>query len=291
MPRNIEEGFRDFLRRLTPTPGESDAAKRHRESIRRCIDSNHGLNRFWRTGSFGNGTSISAYSDVDYMASLPSPSATSNSYYTLRKVRNSLDDRFPNTGVRIDCPAIVVPFGTLAKETTEVTPATFLRWNGNFPVYAIPDCNSGWMRASPDAHNDYVSAVDIHLNRKIKPLIRFIKAWKYYNNVPIFSFYLELRVSTYAVSEKSIVYSIDVDRILQRLAGNALQSVRDPMKISGVVYACRTQRQLDEALSRVKRAATRSGNARSEEARGNVRRAFEWWDKVFAGRFPGYYRS
>ena len=71
MPRTVDEGFRDFLQKLTPSNTESVAAKNHRASIKQCIESNFGLKRFWRTGSFGNGTSISGYSDVDYMASIP----------------------------------------------------------------------------------------------------------------------------------------------------------------------------------------------------------------------------
>ena len=79
MPRTIDEGFRDFVRNLTPSDFESDAAKRHRASIEQCIRSNFGLLRFWRTGSFGNGTSISGYSDVDYMASIPGKNLKQNS--------------------------------------------------------------------------------------------------------------------------------------------------------------------------------------------------------------------
>src|ERR1700758_2405767 len=116
MPRTIDEGFRDFLKTLTPSSYESDAASKHRASIESCLESNFGLLRFFRIGSFGNGTSISGYSDVDYFASLPNSSLTQSSEYTLRKVRNALDTRFPSTGVRVNCPAVSVPFGYLVSE-------------------------------------------------------------------------------------------------------------------------------------------------------------------------------
>lgn len=73
------------------------------------------------------------------------------------------------------------------------------------------------MDASPDAHNDYVRSIDNDLWSKVKPLIRFIKAWKYFQNVPISSFYLELRVAKYASDESSILYSIDVKRVFALL--------------------------------------------------------------------------
>jgi hypothetical protein len=60
MPRTIEEGFRDFLTKLTPRTSETDAAKSQRASIESRLQRDFGLRRFTRIGSFGNGTSISA---------------------------------------------------------------------------------------------------------------------------------------------------------------------------------------------------------------------------------------
>lgn len=152
MPRTVDEGFRDFLTKLTPSKGETTAVKRHRKSIEQCIRSHFGLNRFWRIGSVGNGTSISGYSDVDYMASIPRDKLKNNSTTSLRNLRDALATRFPNTGVRSSCPAVVVPFGTFRKETTEVTPADCVAMSGDDLVYDIPDCEGGWMKSSPDTH-------------------------------------------------------------------------------------------------------------------------------------------
>jgi hypothetical protein len=289
MPRTVDEGFRDFLRKLTPSSSESEAAKNHRKSIRQCIENNHGLNRFWRTGSFGNGTSVSGYSDVDYMASLPPTAVTPSSDHTLNNVRNSLARRFPDTNVRKDCPAITVPFGTKAKETTEVTPAKYLRLSNGFKVYGIPNCNGGWMTSSPDAHNHFVDSLNQRLGKKLEPLIRFAKAWKYYNSVPISSFYLELRIAKYAESENAIIYSLDLKRIFEKLEANDLHSVQDPMKISGLVGACQTQAQLNEARRKVSRAAGRARKGRRAENDGDTKDAFYWWNQFFNGRFPSYH--
>jgi hypothetical protein len=91
MPRSIVERFNDFLASLKPTGTESEAAKSHRVSIEACLKNSFGLLRFTRIGSFGNGTSISDFSDVDYLACLPPSQLTSNSSYSLEKVRNALD--------------------------------------------------------------------------------------------------------------------------------------------------------------------------------------------------------
>lgn len=154
MPRTIEEGFRDFLPKLTPSGTESEAAKSHRHSIETRLKLDFGyVPRFTRIGSFGNATSISGYSDVDYLACLPNAQLTANSDSTLQKVRRSLDGRFPNTGIHVDCPAVVCPFGNVRSETTGIVPADYVEDRNEYKVYDIPDCAGGWMKASPDAHN------------------------------------------------------------------------------------------------------------------------------------------
>src|SRR5690348_133237 len=126
MAKTVDEGFREFLKRLTPTGGESEAAKSHRASIEARLKKDFGLLRFFRIGSYGNGTSISGYSDVDYLASLGTSTLTEDSTYSLGKVRDSLADRFPSTNVRVSCPAVVVPFGDRRSETTELVPGDFI---------------------------------------------------------------------------------------------------------------------------------------------------------------------
>ena len=290
MPRTIEEGFRDFHARLTPTTSETEGAKRHRASIEQCLISNFDCKRFVRIGSFGNGTSISGYSDVDYLAELPTKQLTQNSASTLTKVRTALDVRFPNTGVAVRCPAVMAPFGTTAAETTEVVPGDRVSESNGFGVYEIADCAGGWRRSSPDAHNAYVRSVDTKLNNKLKPLIRFIKAWKCFRSVPVRSFYLELRVASYASGESSIIYDIDVVRVFRRLWDSELASMQDPMGISGYIGACASDVAKVEALSKLETALARAEKARAAAEAGKISEAFDWWRLVFSDVFPTYYR-
>lgn len=290
MPRTVDEGFRDFLPKLTPSSAESDAAKSHRASIEARLKRDFGLQRFVRIGSFGNGTSISGYSDVDYLASLGRDTLTSNSTYSLRKVRDALADRFPNTNVRVNCPAVVVPFGTKKSETTEVVPSDYVGDQNHFNVYDIPDCNGEWMRASPDTHIAYVAAINDRLGGKVKPLIRFLKAWKFFRSVPISSFYLELRVAKYASGESSIVYDIDVKRILRILLDGRLASMQDPMGVSGYIPACKSDASMTDALSKLVTAVTRAEKALEAKDQGNIYEAFYWWRLLYNDEFPTYYR-
>jgi hypothetical protein len=289
MPRDIKKGFDDFHNKIKTSAVETAAAKSHRASIEGCLKNKFGLKRFTQIGSFGNGTNINGYSDVDYFASIPTSELTETSTASLSKVRNALNYRFSSTNVRVSVPAVVCPFGTYKSEDTEVVVADYIRETNGFKVYEIADSNGGWMEVSPDAHNDYVARVNKKHGGKVKPLIRFIKAWKYYREVPISSFYLEMRVAKYADGESSIIYDIDVKQILAMLDANKLAAMQDPSGFGGDIYPCKTEASKQDALSKLKRAATRAGKARSEEENGNTKAAFECWRLLYNDKFPTYY--
>jgi hypothetical protein len=222
------------------------------------------------------------------LASVPTERLTQNSTSSLGKVRDALADRFPNTGVRVSCPAVVVPFGSKKSETTEVVLADFVKEEKGFKIYEIADCQGGWMRASPDAHLAYVAAANNRLNGKVKPLIRFLKAWKFYRDVPISSFYLELRVARYTNGESSIIYDVDVHRVLNVLWDGQLASMYDPMGVSGSISACTTVARKADALSKLSTAMTRAEKAVAART-DRPSDAFDWWRLVFNDAFPTYY--
>ena len=120
MPRTIEEGFNDFHAKLTATASEAEATKKHRTSIEACLKNNFGMTSFFRSGSFGNGTNVSGYSDVDYFAVFPTESLKQRSNYTLQVIKDALDTRFPSTGVCVRCPAVRVPFGNILPKTQKL---------------------------------------------------------------------------------------------------------------------------------------------------------------------------
>lgn len=290
MPRTIDEGFRDLLSKLTPSGTESDAAKRHRASIEACLRNNYSLYRFVRIGSFGNGTSISGHSDVDFLAEVSSNDLSQDSNYCLTKLRNTLDARFSNTGVGVRCPAVLVPFGRDARDATEIVLAFDTgEKNRGHVVYGIADCSGGWMKTAPDVHKAYVFTQDERLGGKVRPLVRLIKAWKFSRNVPVSSFYLEMRVAEYSTREPSIVYSHDVKRVLCWLRDIGLASLQDPCGVSGYISACKTQAQKVDALSKLDTAATRATNALDCESAGKMSDAVDWWRLLYNDWFPTYY--
>lgn len=291
MPRTIDEGFRDFLPKLTPLFWESEAARRHRNSIDLCLRSNFNRQRFFRSGSFGNGTSIAGFSDVDYFAVIPNENLKPNSRATLIQIRNVLKRRFPFTSIRMNRPTVTVSFGNRVSETTEIVPACFIsKTNKGLSVYEIPDYFGGWIRSSPDTHTAYVQQIDRKLGGKAKPLVRFMKAWKYYCQVPISSFYLELQVVRYAAQESEIIYDIDLTRLFRLLHNKELARMVDPMGISGYINPCSTERNLHIAKSKLRTVLTRALRAQEAAAKDKTAVVFHWWRLVFGGKFPRYYK-
>lgn len=277
------------MTRLTASDTETAAGTSHRESIETRLERDFGLYRLFRIGSFGNGTSISGYSDVDYLASLKDNFYSSSSPYSLSKVRDSLDDRFPRTGVRVSCPAVHVPFGSSQWEAHEIVPGDYADSSGNFAIYRIADCAGGWMKASPEAHIYYVNEIHKKQANKVKPLVRFIKAWKYFRDVPISSFYLEMRVAKYSTTESSIIYYWDIARVLKLLWDNQLAAIQDPMGVSGYISACKTETMREIALSKLETALSRATKAKESVDAGNISEAFEWWRLLYNYEFPTYY--
>jgi len=289
--KSIEEGFETLIERLEPLLSERELSTRHKDSVKSCLTNKFNCTSLFETGSFGNGTGVRHYSDTDYFAVIPAEKLNQNSGISLRQVKEALTETFWSTNdIAVSCPAVKIPFGKYKSEELEVTPccineivATSL---GNFRRYEIPDCQNGWMFSSPRAHNTYVEHHDKRLNRMLKPLIQLIKAWKYFNDVPIISFYLELRVTKYAEDETVIVYDIDVKNILNKLKDNELAAIRDPMGVSGLIPSCKTPNQKETALSKLNTAVSRAEKALLEKSKDNIDDAFYWWNLLFNYNFP-----
>jgi hypothetical protein len=290
VPLTVNSGFETLISRLTPTEAESNASSKHRVSVEAKLRSALGVQNFFGTGSSSNGTSVRFRSDADYFASIPSQNQRDNSAYMLTVVKEVLQERFPYTTIRIRTPAVVCEFGDSASETLEVVPAYYVGRDDSdtYNIYKIPQGGGGWVKSGPRVHNAYVTEINSKLGYKVKPLIRLLKAVKYYNNIPVSSFYLELRLAKWASEESSIVYSIDTKAMLSHLVGCELASMRDPKGISGYVPAASTENYKEEALSKLTTALSRAQHAREAEADGRIEDAFYYWDRVFNGNFPAY---
>lgn len=293
MAKTLQEGFEILISWLKPLNSEHEKATSHKSSVQSCLENKHNCTRMFETGSFGAGTGVRHKSDTDYFAVFPDASLWSDSSYTLRQIKESIQSTFSRTeGIIVNSPAIRIPFGTYASEMMEITPCctngTVNTDYGNFYKYHIPNGSGGWHDSSPSAFNAYVNHHDKRLGGKLKPLIQLVKAWKYYNDAPISSFYLEVRVTKYAEGENSIIYDIDLYRFFKYLSDNDLPSINDPLGISGRINACSTDSKYETTLNKVKADYIRAEEAYNNRDK-NLDKCFERWNLFFNSQFPSRY--
>ncbi len=289
MVKPVDKGFCKFHGTLLPTHKESQAVKSRSASIDKCLKKHFGTKRFFLSGSFGNGTSIQGYSDVDYFVCIPAENLKPHSSTALQEVQKVLSTRFPNTKISLREPVIVIHFGDDPFESVEIVPAKLIKRKAeDNPIYEIANGDGGWIPSSPDAHNNYVDEVDREFNGEVKQLVRLLKAWKYYCGVPIKSFYLEMFVTRYASQKSSINYSKDIRNIFSLLWNIQLAALKDPKSIYRRISPCSSKAQKD-ALSKLEIAFARAEEARKAEKAGKISDAFHWWNLVFARKFPSYH--
>lgn len=280
----INQHFIDLLSKLTPSSAENAAYASHRASIEAKLESYFNITYTLETGSFRSGTGVRYYTDLDILASVPSASQRDNSYNMLLAVKSALQERFGTSGIYIRTPAVVLDFS--GAKTIEVTPGYYqYQTDTGYNVFKIPDFNGGWQIAAPSAHIAYVNNINNKLDKKVKHVIRLLKAIKYAQNIPISSFYLEMRVAKYCDEQTTILYDLDVLYALKRLVNDGLAMMQDPVGIAGYISPTSTEAQRVDALSKLTTARNRAENAVEAEKAGKHTEALEWWSKVFDRSF------
>ncbi|MFI1966939.1 nucleotidyltransferase [Streptomyces pathocidini] len=287
MALSVAQGFSTFLDGLVPLPSQRTAAARHRASVEKSIRNALPVTLFRETGSFAHGTGVRNHTDVDLLVSI-SRARPESSDTALSWVRTALRESFPNTIVRTSRPAVVVEFDH-GNETWEVIPG-FITSRGpkDISVYDIPGPSTGWIDSAPTAHLDYVSEVNAEpkISGGAKKLARLAKAWKYYNDVPISSFYLEMRAAKYLSGDSLFDPMVDMCLYLESLEEISLASMNDPKRASGRFDACSTAPKIEETLSKLSTAATRVRKALDASNRGDAESAFHYLGLLFGGNFP-----
>lgn len=212
-----------LIRTMTPDEGARTAAAKHRKEIEDWLTSDLGIIRMRETGSWHHGTALDKFSDVDYFVSMRG-SRPSVSFAALETLRSSLSRGIKGAFVSIDRPAVRLRYFDDGPDV-EITPAYYK----DADDYDIPDPDgTGWIRSNPAVHLEYVGRAQKETDGRAKGLIRLVKTWKSWNNVPLSSFYLEMRTAQYALGNKPIIYDWDLRDIFKSLASSGLREMNDP---------------------------------------------------------------
>ncbi|GAA1723111.1 hypothetical protein GCM10009765_83840 [Fodinicola feengrottensis] len=285
MAKTVAQGFDVFLERLTPLASQRSAAAAHRSRVETSLKKTLSVLVMRETGSFHHGTGVRNHSDVDVLVSIGNGKPGSSDT-ALTWVKSALSASFPTTTVKVSRPAVVVEFAGGA-ETWEVIPG-FLKSSDPSVLYDIPGPAAGWMESAPTAHLDYVN----ECNKKkgvedgAKKLARLVKAWKYYCNVPVSSFYLEMRAAQYMASQDGFVAVWDACLLLEALQRNSMAAMNDPKGRTERFHPCSSEYRKVDALSKVNTAASRARKALDAYRADKTDDAFYYLDLLFGGRFP-----
>lgn len=202
-------------------------------------------------------------------------------------VKEALQASFPSTVVQIRRPTVAVLFADGA-EKWEILPGFRTSPTGHTPVYDIPGPASGWMSSAPTAHLEYVNEINQQegIRGGAKKLARLAKAWKYFNTVPVSSFYLEMRAAQYMEAQtsfRSLAYLCGYFEWLDKIQ---LADMNDPKGKASRFSACSSAATRTSTLSKLHTAATRARKAVDAEQAGNTSSAFEYLNQLFNGQFP-----
>lgn len=187
----IGDDFKTFCSNLTINNRE-DIGQRYQLITRRLnldfwgIDSktNHSL----YVGSYGRGTAIRGFSDLDMIFILPYEYYKKYDSYIfngqsamLQDVKGALQKTYPSTYMGGDGQVVVISFTDGI--TFEIVPA-FLNKDEN---YTHPNSSDGgrWKKTNPKPEIDAIADMDSRYNGNLKWLCRMMRAWKNQWNVPM----------------------------------------------------------------------------------------------------------
>ncbi len=187
----VGEDFRGFCGELTIN-NRASISDRYEQITRRLNlefrDSESKTNNSFYVGSFGRGTAIRGFSDLDMIYVLPVDVYHQHDKYAgngqsalLQRVRNAVLKTYSGTAIGADGQVVAVSFSD--GMVFEVVPA-FL---GKDDKYIFPNANDGgsWQVTDPKPEIKAIAALDDECNGNLTNLCRMARAWKSTWNVPM----------------------------------------------------------------------------------------------------------
>ena len=277
-----------LIRKIQPVAGERSKAMIHSLTMKSRLNKSFNLKKFTRIGSHSRGTAIKAFSDVDFMAVLSRNEAkwggkVVNSSTVLNRLRDDLIDRYTQTTIRRDLQAVVIEFGG-GQHAMDVVPAIFSRFMPKIgPVYWIPDGYDEWIETSPEIHNKFIMMANERSGSKLIRVIQLLKWWAACrtSRIPIQSFHIEMLLATANICSGIMSYAQCLHDAFKLLAERECRGLRDPLGMSGVIYAAKTDAQREEINNDVNYAFEHAKKALYAEAWKDNEEANRQWNIVF----------
>jgi hypothetical protein len=285
-----EEAFKVFLGWLAPRDIELAKAAAHREEIRARLDRKFGVRHLYAGGSLHHRTGVHQVSGADYFCWLDMKRPTSSAS-ALTAMQKTLQRLYPDLTVRIARPAVVVDFADGAERVAVIPAFAGGETLGDHVRFRVPGVAQDWMSASPLAHGEWLERCNSTpgVLGGAKGLARLVRAWKHYRDVPISSFYLELRAAAFMAERSGVLYPYDLRDFLATVVRDGLAPIEDPSGVCGPVEAYLAPSTRNEAMSKAANAAGWAESALTQQRLGSMSNAFRQWNTLFGGRFPSLY--
>jgi len=286
----VSQRFNKFISNLKLSENQINDAKTKYNNVCTKLHDNYYSTKYngstkLLVGSYGKRTAIAPPSDVDVLFKMPSTEYDRYNSYSgngqsqlLQDIKNILLKKYPNTNMRGDGQVVMVNF---VSYSIEVVPG-FKLTNGH---YYIPDTHDGgtWKEINPDFEKTSLSNSNSRSNGNTIKLIKMIKAWKYYCNVPIKSLVIELTavkfLENWQYYDKSSVY---YDWMIRDYFEKLVNSTNDWCFIPGTIeilnYGDSWESKAKTALNNAKKACD------CEDDKDSFDASYEW-RKIFGMRF------
>jgi predicted nucleotidyltransferase len=289
---NINGCFARLVNRIQPSETEKLSAQQHLYTVRTGLAATFNVRRPLVTGSYARNSFIRGGSDVDLFAVISKKDCTHGgslvkSTTVLSNVRDQLSQRYPTTPVTTDENAVAVSFSSGI--SVDVVPAIFDSWiSGQSPLYLIPDGDGWWMASCPDLHNKYIRTADEKSTGKLKRVAQLLKHWcnSRTARIPISSFHIEMLLAAEGICIGPKSYAACVTEALQLLAERGCRGMQDPLQISGLIPATKTEAQRESALAAVRNSREHAKDACWFDYAGKTDDAWQQWNYVFNYTFP-----
>lgn len=181
----VADQFRNFLNNLRTTNDKvintrrQGIVRRINQAFRR-IDTDEAHYRY--EGSYGRGTAIKGFIDVDLLVVLPyevferyTTYAGNGQLALLESVREALRQQYTAAVLSTDGHAIMVPFADGL--SFEVVPS-FINKDGKTYTYPDPTAGGSWKTKDPVGELEAINVANNLYNRRLKHLCRMAKAWR-----------------------------------------------------------------------------------------------------------------
>jgi len=288
----VTRRFQILLSRTAFTQADVKTYTAHWNGVTQRLKASFASNRQLLIGSAARGSAIRQSSDLDLMVVLRKAEAQwggrlISSETVLNRVADALRARFWNTGLGRDGQAVVVDFGD-GQYPVDVVPAIFDRVENKIPIYLIPDGCGGWMETSPAVHNRFIALADQASAGKLKNVAKLVKYWRWCRTpeLPLSSFHVEMLLATERICASVKSYAQCLFELFHLLSKRECRTLRDPLKISGFIYAANTEAKRERLNAAVRTSTVHAAKAVLAEQGGGGMDAVQQWDIVFNGRFP-----